>query len=70
MMVTDGRRIHYASIISTAIRADTIVGHTAICISCGSVTDTELQFAIPSYVGLTQGEEETPEADGYLRAWS
>jgi hypothetical protein len=39
-------------------------------ISRGSVTDTELQvgqFAIPSYVGSTPGEEEIPEADRYLR---
>ena len=37
-------------------------------ISRGSVTDTELQvgqFAIPSYVGSTLGEEEMPEADCY-----
>jgi hypothetical protein len=41
-------------------------------ISRGSVTDTELQvgqFAIPSYVGSTLGEEEMPEADRYLRGW-
>jgi hypothetical protein len=39
-------------------------------ISRGSVTDTELQvgqFAIPSYVESTPGEEEIPEADRYLR---
>jgi hypothetical protein len=41
-------------------------------ISRGSVTDTELQvgqFAIPSYVASTVGEEEMPEADRYLRGW-
>jgi hypothetical protein len=38
-------------------------------ISHGSVTDTELQvgqFAIPSYVGSTPGEEVMPEVDRYL----
>src|ERR1700679_2224638 len=41
-------------------------------ISRGSVTDTKLQvgqFAIPSYVGSTLGEEEMPEVDRNLRGW-
>jgi hypothetical protein len=46
--------------------------HRTACarISRASVTDAELQvgqFAIPSYVGSTPGEEEIPEADRYLR---
>jgi hypothetical protein len=58
-----------ASIFSTV---DYRTAYARIRVSRGSVTDTELQvgqFAIPSYVGSTLGEEGIPEADRYLRGW-
>jgi len=76
IMVTDGR-VHDINKDDTDRWCEYIfyrgLHRTAYArVSRGSVTDTELQvgqFAIPSYVRSTSGEEEIPEADRYLRGW-